>query len=59
MLIFAFSYWSSSPEKYKEYSPIFAAVIKFDYLMPFIIVNIIWMMSGVILLVGVKVGEVK
>lgn len=55
LLIFAFSYWSTSPEKYYHYSPLFATVIKYDYLMPFIIINLLWMISGIILLVGVKI----
>ena len=54
VLIFSFSYWSSTPQKYQEYTPVFATVVKYDYLMPFIIVNILWMISGVLLLIGVK-----
>ncbi|MCP3666384.1 MAG: hypothetical protein GY696_28440 [Gammaproteobacteria bacterium] len=54
-LIFAVTNHFIGEENYEANNPIFYEVIKFDYLLPFDIVLILWIFSNIVLLVGTKI----
>lgn len=54
-LIFTFTNYVAGPEKYAHYNPVFSPVIKYEYLLPFLIIQIAWIATGLLQLIGIKV----
>ena len=54
LLIFSFTNYQAGRPRYEEQKPIFAAVVKYWYLLPFSIAQIFWIASNFLLLLGLK-----
>lgn len=53
-LIFTYSNYFAGEAQYRHYNPVFAAVIKHYYLLPFLIIQMLWFVSNILMLVGIK-----
>uniref|UniRef100_A0A914W0B7 Uncharacterized protein n=1 Tax=Plectus sambesii TaxID=2011161 RepID=A0A914W0B7_9BILA len=53
-LIFTFTNYTAGADKYAHFNPVFSPVVKFEYLLPFLIIQIAWLATGLLQLIGIK-----